>query len=100
MCANAAILYPDHGSDTSLPLQVLSPVSTSELLEFASSTLLIVHAAIFRSRLLLAKVGSSSSASRPHASMNKDREVVLFLLAAAATCLLNFNLPVGALPNA
>ena len=39
---------------------------------------------------------SSSSTSRPYASMNKDREVVLFLSAEAAICLLNFNLSVGA----
>ena len=43
----------DHGSHTSLPLQVLSPIATSELLEFASSTLLFVHDAIFRTKLLL-----------------------------------------------
>ena len=36
-------LYPDHESHTSLPRQVLPPVSTSELLECASSTLLFVH---------------------------------------------------------
>ena len=32
--------------------------------------------------------------------MNKDREVVLFLPAVAAICLLDFNLSVGAIPNA
>ena len=52
MCANAAILNPDHGFHTSLRLLVLSPVSTSELFELASSTLLFVRDAIFLSTLL------------------------------------------------
>ena len=41
------------GSDTSLLLQILSRVSTPELLEFASSTLFVVRDAIFQSKLLL-----------------------------------------------
>ena len=36
-------------------------------------------------------VESSSSTSVPYVSMNKDSEVVLFLPAAAAICLLDFN---------
>ena len=56
-CASMAISCPDHGSRTSLLLQVLSPASTSELLEFASSTLLFDRAAIFQSKLLLPNTG-------------------------------------------
>ena len=46
-CANAPILYPDHGSRTSLLLQVLLPVSTSVFLEPVSFKLLFVHDALF-----------------------------------------------------
>ena len=105
MCANAAILYPNHGSRTSLLLQVLSPVSTSELPEFAPSTLLFVRGAIFLVQTLsaqcwVAKVESSSSTSRPHASMNKDSDVVHFvcLLLPPAICL-QFQPLRGSHPN-
>ena len=37
-CAAAATLHPNHGSQTKLLPQVLSPASTIEPLEFASST--------------------------------------------------------------
>ena len=47
------LLYPSHGFHTSPLLQVLSPASTSELVEFLSSTLLFVRAAIFQSKPLL-----------------------------------------------
>ena len=68
---------------------------TYELLEFASSTLLFVRAAIFLSTLLL----PGTSTSRPNTSMNRDNEVALFS-AATAICLLNFHLSVGAVPTA
>ena len=89
---------------TSLLLQVLSPLSTSEHLEFASSTLLFVHDAIFQSKLLLPSTEwprwkVPSSTSKPYASMNKDRKVVLLLPATAANCLLNFRFSVGAIPT-
>ena len=45
-------------------------------------------------------VESSSTTSRPNASMKRESDVVRFLHAAAAICLLNFNLSVGAIPTA
>ena len=78
----------------------LSPLLN--FLNFASSTLLCVHDAIFPSRLLPSTKWPRSKVpppSEPHASINKDREVVLFLPAAAAICLLNFNLSVGTIPT-
>ena len=84
------LFYPNHGSRTQLLLQVLLPASMIEPLEFASSTLLFsrCHFPVQTpfAQYWVAKV-------RPYASTNKDKEVVLFLpAAAAAICLLNFNL--------
>ena len=79
-------LYPDHGFHTSLLLLHLLPFSTFEPRESASSKLLSARNSISLSIL-------SSTNSKPYASMNKDSKVVLFLPAAAAICLLNFNSP-------
>ena len=45
-------------------------------------------------------VENSSSTSGPCVSRNEDNEVTLFLPAAAAICLLNFNLSVGDISTA
>ena len=74
------------------------------LRESSSSKLLSARNSISLSILLLPKTYEpweiSSSTSWPYVSMNKDREVELFLLVAAAICLLNFNLSVGDIPTA
>ena len=79
---------PDHGSRTSLLLQVLSPVSTTELLELVSSKLLFVHDA---KRLNLPSTEwprwRVPPLLRGHMlPMNEDSEVELFLPAAASIC--------------
>ena len=53
VCASTAISYPSHDFHTSPLLQALSPISTSEPHEFASSKILFVRLAIFLSILLL-----------------------------------------------
>ena len=100
-CVPVRPYHPDHGFHTLLLLLVLLLVSTFEPRESASSKLHLARNSIFQSILLLPSTEchgrKSSSTSRPHASMNKDSEVVLFMPAAAAIRLLKFSLSVGAI---